>query len=290
MRARNDQGDPVLPEVWDEVALKDYERKNPFDFASQMMNEPGEGEHMPITREQVEQLWVSEAEVPHNMTYSVHCDIAWKSLETLGTGDFNVIQLWGHTRGDVYYLWGARSNTWRSEDFLDALVACVQRCRKERLRAPFTITIDKPTGGSGDAIANLIWNAFAQAQIVCPPVLQITRTAKKESRIRAAAGYWINGNVRLVRDAPEVEALVLEMVRLGVTQFDDMADAAADVFHADVYTPERVYGTDPQPPVPRRPYDEILQMPLELVDDEGVRELYDRIVEREAAREERWIH
>lgn len=286
MQARDTEGKSVLPEVWPEEALSAYERKSSMDFQSQMMNDPGTGEHMPLTKEQLDLMWVSPKDVPGNLRISIHCDTAWKSRTSIGRGDYNVIQVWGHAvdgSGSVYYLEGYRNNRWRSEEFLDTLVALIQKVKKERGVKPFAITDERALGGKNDIFEGLVWSHCAAAGVVAPPVFLLNRgQLRKEIRIREAAGYWVNGKVWLVRRAPGVESLVAEMLRIGVSQHDDMADAAADVFCEEVYTPSRVMGSQgDQAPPPRRPYDEYLQMPLHMIDEDGVRELYDHMVEKE---------
>jgi len=289
MAARDEFGDPTLPEVAPAEFLEAYERKNPMDFQAQMMNEPGEGGHMPLTRRDIETMWVDRRDLPGNLRYSIHCDTAFKDRKAVGKGDFSVIQLWGHSQngsGEVYYLWGARSNRWSSQEFGEQLVKLIQQLKQENKRA-FALTDERGMGGKEDMMAGMIWNWCSQAGMVAPPVQLLSRIgAKKEMRIRQAAGYWANGKVHLVRDAPEVGALVQEMLRIGVSSHDDMADAAADVFHEEIYTVERLFGGDPESPVVRHPYDDILQLPLESMTDENVRVLYDRAQEDEKFKRE----
>jgi hypothetical protein len=284
LQARDQFGVPVLPEIHSPQWLDEYEKKNPMDFAAQMMNEPGTGEHMPLTREQIEFMWVNMKDVPGNLRISVHCDTAWKDREKIGRGDYNVIQVWGHSRdgsGEVYFLEGHRSNLWRAEEFGDRLVGILQRLRREK-RYPFVITDEQSLGGKQGGFELLVETWCAGAGLYAPPLVLINRQGKKkEMRIREAAGYWADGKVRLVRHAPEIEHLVKEMLKVGVSRFDDMADAAADVFNPEVYVPERVLGRDHQAMVPRRPGDEYLQIPMQLWGDEDVREAYDNQVDKE---------
>jgi hypothetical protein len=286
MQARGDDGKSMLPDVVSDAFLQDYERKNPMDFQAQMMNDPGTGAHMPLTLEDLDRCWVEQRDVPKNLGYSIHCDTAWKSREMMGRGDFSAIQLWGHAgdgSGVVYYLEGWDSNTWSAEEFLDTLVGIIKRLKQTQGARPFAVTDERALGGKNDIMENLIWSHCAQYGVVSPPVVLLNRGGtKKEIRIREAAGYWKNGKVKLVRGAPGVETLRTQMLRIGVSAHDDMADCAADVFNEEIYTPERVAGQAlDQPMMPRRPYDEYLQMPLGKIDADGVRELYDRDVERE---------
>jgi hypothetical protein len=91
--------------------------------------------------------------------------------------------------------------------------------------------------------------------------------------------------VWLVREAPGVQELISEMSRIGVSAHDDWADAAADVFHPNVYYATRLMdpGTDTKQAYPVRPYDDILQPGMNAViqpegtemSDALARDLYD---------------
>ena len=280
MRARTDLGDPVLPEIWDAQALDDYERKNPYDFAAQMMNEPNEGEHMPVTREQIEHMYVDEKELPSNLRYSIHLDTAFKEREKAGRGDYSVICVWGHQvgTGTVYFVEGRRSNTWGASEYSDQLVSILQDYRMRRKQV-FAITDETPAG-KADTFTLYLMGACHAAGVPMPPFIRITQTTKKTTRIREAAMYWADGRVRLLRNAREVQHLVLEMLRLHGAH-DDMADASASVFHPDVYTAERINlpGGTTNPIV--RPWDEFLHTPTRLWTPEQAGQVYDADVERE---------
>lgn len=285
LQARDAEGRSVLPEAVSDQWLLNYERKNPMDFQAQMMNCPGEGAHMPLTRAKIDQLIVDTKDIPKNLDYSIHCDIAWKDREAVGKGDYNVVQLWGHAvdgSGEVYYLEGYRSNTWNPSEFFEVLTSVVANVKHDggHIRG---ITFDKPTGGmSTEELEQTFWNHFAEYKMVCPPVYPISRAGKaKETRIRWAAGYWNNNRVWLKRNAPGLEVLITEMLRIGVSAKDDMADAATDVFYEEIYAPEISGARFGQPPPPVRPMDEELQGPLHLMSDEAIREAYDRDVEKE---------
>ena len=75
-----------------------------------------------------------------------------------------------------------------------------------------------------------------------PRIITLSRgggrnVTSKNNRIAAAIPYWVDGHVKLVQGAPGVEKLIHQMTRLGIATHDDWADASADVFHPDVYTP-----------------------------------------------------
>jgi hypothetical protein len=84
-------------------------------------------------------------------------------------------------------------------------------------------------------------SSFAAVQLPCPHLILFTRSGTRKGyklrRMTEAVGFWIDGHVKLVKTAPGAQILVGQMIRLGVSTFDDWADAAADVFAEEVYRP-----------------------------------------------------
>lgn len=281
LQAFDAENESILPEVWPTAQLLSYELKKPVEFASQMMNEPGTGEHMALTMEQVDQLWIDEKDLPGGLSISIHLDTAFKSLESRGQGDESVIQVWGHDprgNGDVYFLEGYGSNSWRSEDFLDRLVSIVQTLKKKSRRVR-CITDEKAPGGKDGIWEHALRSAFGNASIPCPKLIFFSRSGTRKNykmrRMQEAVSFWVDGHVRVVKTAPGAQKLIAQMVRLGVSAHDDWADAAADVFANEVYRPMLV--SDETAPLadggwPAQPGDEILGRRLT---SEEMRALYD---------------
>jgi len=277
LRAMDDAGEPILPEVWTKKRLEQYRRTKPIEFASQMMNEPGEGSHQPLKRELIEKLWVMPEHVPKNIRISIHTDTAFKTFQTAGRGDYSAIQVWGHAvdgSGLVYYLEGKRSNEWSGKDFLTYLVVLLQKLEAAYMW-PFVITGDRVTGGYEGTFEDTLRNACARVGLPAPAYMPINRSGRnKSTRIRESAIFWQQGKVRLVFGAHDVEHLLHEMLRIDVSAHDDMADAACGAFHPDVYMPDtrRSSARDPQPPLPSRPYDDELQGNARFWDEAGPEE------------------
>jgi hypothetical protein len=277
LQALDGSGESIFPEIWPTPELRKYEETRPVEFAAQMMNEPGSGEHMALTSEQVAQMWVEPNDVPRNLILTLHIDTAFKTPDRKGRGDESVIQVWGHDQkgsGDVYYLEGYGSDRWRIEDFTDELIKIVQRRKRELYRIR-CITDEKEMGGKTGAWTNWLQSAFHGAGLVLPPIIQLGRTrSRKHIRIQEAAGFWVDGHVRLVRGAPGVQKLIAQMVRAGISSHDDWADAAADVFAPDVYQPmlNPSLGTGDEGGWPAQPGDDILGRRLT---NDAVRQIYD---------------
>jgi hypothetical protein len=280
LQALDAAGETILPEVWPTKELRMYEETKAQEFAAQMMNEPGTGEHMALTSEQIDQLWIDEKDLPGGLSISIHTDTAFKSPERRGQGDESVIEVWGHDprgNGDVYYLWGEGSNTWRVEDFTDKLVAKVQEIRK-RGRRVRCITDERPPGGKDGVWENHIRSAFAGVGTPCPNLIFFSRSGTRKGyklrRMTEAVGFWVDGHVRIVKTAPGAQKLIAQMVRLGVSSHDDWADAAADVFADEVYQPMLIAsGSAPdEGGFPVQPGDDILGRRL---NNDDIRALYD---------------
>jgi len=216
--------------------------------------------------------------LPTTLRYSIHLDTAFKRMETVGRGDYSVICIWGHEPGTgrVFFVEGKRSNIWDSRKFTMELVEVLRRY--DRLGKPvFVITDDRP-GGKADTYQTYLTDACNDAQVRLPPFITVQTRLRLDVRIREAGMYWLEGKVRLLRNAPCVETLVLEMTRHKPIN-DDMADASANVFNPEVYTPGINTSTSGQIAL-SRPWDEFLYAPGPLRTEEA-REIYDELVRSE---------
>lgn len=277
LAARNEDGSPTFPEVWPDDRLKSYETDKNLYYWAQMMNDPTSSEYTPLTRAQVDELWVESKDVPRNLRYTIHLDTAFKTPQRQSRGDESVIQVWGHSRdgsGDVYFIEGHSSNVWRMEDFLKQLVTILQRM-KASARRVVMITDEREVGGKEGLWEGAVRSACNAANMPMPYLKLLTRgDRKKIGRIIEAASYWAEGFVHLPRTAPGVSKLVDQMCRIGASAHDDWADAASDVFHSEVYHPLRGTISDAQPPAPVRPGDDRLKSGM--TSEQAVK-LYDQL-------------
>ncbi|HLA82544.1 MAG TPA: hypothetical protein VJP78_13135, partial [Thermoleophilia bacterium] len=219
----------------------------------------------------IEPLWVPRHRLPAALDYSVHCDTAFKDAKAMNTGAANVIQLWGHDResGRVYYRDGMWDRSWSSRDFYTQLVNLLKAMWLER-NFPFVVTCDAELGGTKGAFEMALFDGCRRSNIPCPPVFPLLRSSHmKDARIRHSLLYWKEGRVRLVRGAGAVDQLTYEVTHVGYAARRDMADAAADVFHPEVYAVAPGVGAGKQPSAAARPFDaELWSHDRPLHDDE----------------------
>ena len=275
MPGAEEDGTPLVPTCWPPERINYYRKKWPERFASQVLLRPGAGEKVPLSIEQIKDYLIKRKDVPKNLTFTFHLDTAFKNKDTVNSGDWSVIEIWGHhpETGDVYFMEGHGSNKWREEEFTDHLVTLAKRFWANNRRVRW-LTDEKIIGGKEGLWRNHLVSCFANAGMFLPPFLEVSRAGKKkEQRIRIAAGYWVDGHVFLCEDAPGLDDLMWQMSRIGVSAHDDWADAAADVFHPEIYKPFRPPASaGAMPPLPRRPWDGRLKDGE--LDDES-RALYD---------------
>jgi hypothetical protein len=282
MPARDQAGRAILPGVYPDKRLEKMEADDPDDFASQMMCDPVSGSHLPFNRNDVDSLWVGRFELPKELGISVHCDTAFKHGERKARGDFNVIQVWGHEYGSgkVFYLGAKRAKEWTGKDFVKALVDTLVQLDKDGTW-PFVITDEREMGGKSGMIEEFLKGECASRGLRFPNFIYVTRSRiSKEVRIRQAVYGWKAGKVKLLRGAQEVEQLIYEMTRIGVSKYDDMADAAADVFHPQVYMPEVAKLVGEVGEKVERPYDQLLWVPPGEWTGDEARTMYDETIGR----------
>lgn len=285
------RGRPVLPTVWSDARLTRWEDRNPEDYANQAMNDPTTGEHMPLTKDQIDSLYINREmmrEIPIEFA-TVHLDTAFKE-DQQEKGDFSVMSVWLHdmrNNGMVYFDQSRFSNAWRVEQFNDELIAVLYDLRRRRI--PVRMITDEPEqGGKLGAWKALMYQAIKGAGLRHIEIRQIPRQGtKKIIRIKTAAGFWAEGYVRLpvafdqdgkpiLNSTPGLPELRDEMLRIGKSAHDDHSDAAADVFREGIWRPPLFLGgAEGGGRAPVQPGDAYLkEMGNPLTNDE-VRDLYD---------------
>jgi hypothetical protein len=148
---------------------------------------------------------------------------------------------------------------------------------------PSVVTDERVGGGKEQAFEQFLIGECRAAGIPAPNYLALRRAGgtvgnqKDDIRVKQAVYAWLSGKVRLVRDAENAKHLRHEMLQIGVSQFDDMRDAAADIWNPLVYRPFLgTGGLDAKDqPQDTRPYDELLWVPSAQWSDDEMRKVYD---------------
>lgn len=234
----------VAPELNTTRDLDVYEASNTVEFWNQMMNQPARGDHMGLDLSQLSELWVGPevvADIPGD--YIICVDTAFKedpqkiSQEACESAYVIAKRDARPTKADYYIVECYSSRTDRIEDFTMRLVTKLQEYQRMHKRVE-KITDERSPGKIG-AWFHYLMNICHSKGVMCPPTLEIPRgggkQAKKIRRMRVAAGFWADGRVKVVRGAPGIQKLLSQMSRFEVSKLVDVADAAADLFHPDVY-------------------------------------------------------
>lgn len=251
LAGRDAAGKPTTERVWPDGRLARYEKKNPLRYAAQVMNDPTLSETNPITREQIGQCKVAKDKVPWTaMRYAFCCDTAFAKPSAKSGRDWSAIVVHGYPRdgsGDVYVCECLGSPIWRAEEFAKRLIAKVQQYRTKGLKV-FAISDELEAGGKAGGWNIALKNMFADAGEPFPggQLVQFDRQIgpRKISRIENAATFWVDGHVRWVEGAPGVNLLLEQIAKIGQMRVNprtlkDFADAHADAFQPELYTPMR---------------------------------------------------
>lgn len=239
-----DTNESVAPELNTTEDLDRYEAGNTIEFWNQMMNQPARGDHMGLDLSQLKEMWVpaeTVAEIPGD--YIICIDTAFKedpqavAIDACESAWVIAKRDARPTRADYYIVECYTSRTDRIEDFTTKLIMRLQDFQTARKR--ISLITDERSPGKIGAWFHYLMNRCHAMGVLCPPTLEIPRgggkKAKKIRRLRVAAGFWADGRVKLVRGAPGIQKLVSQMSRFEVIKIIDAADAAADLFHPDVY-------------------------------------------------------
>jgi len=245
-----DTNESIAPELNTTKDLDAYEASNTLEFWNQMMNQPARGDHMGLDISQLGELYVSPeaaAEIPGDFIICV--DTAFKldpqevsqdaceSVYVIAKRDSRP------TKADYYVYECYSSRTDRIEEFTMALVLKIQEYQLKRRRI-YNITDERSPGKIG-AWFHYLMNMCHSKKVICPPTTELPRgggkKSKKIQRLRVAAGFWADGRIKIVRGAPGSHKLLSQMSRFEVSGIKDLADAAADLFHPDIYVVQAPY-------------------------------------------------
>lgn len=242
------EGEPTTPLVWPHDRMRRYQRAEALRYAAQIMNDPSISELNPITREQIEQCKLDKKEVPWSaLRFAICCDTAFSDGNKIAGKDETVMIVHGYPRngsGDVYVIEGYGNASMRAEDFGKLLVSTVQRYRRLGFKI-MAITDEKTRAGKKGSWQLNLQNFFSDANEPMPRFLEFERgNTKKYERLHSASTFWVDGHVRVIRDAPGINRLTEQMARIGQYAVNprikiDWADAHSDAFQPELYQPMR---------------------------------------------------
>lgn len=260
------KGRPILPKTWSDSAMNAYEAKSPQKYRAQLMGDPMSDKHSELTRDRIMDMVIERKDMPPIEYATVHLDTAFKLDARKSRGDRNVILTWLHDAsptGCVNFDGALCSAQWGTEDFDRNLIAVLADLRNRHIRVR-AITDEHEMGGKRGIYLRHLQDIINAAGLRIPEILQLNRAGTlKVVRIREAANYWLEGLVRLCRDADGLNLLVEEMVHLGFSKYDDVADAAADVWRPEIWRGRRFSRDDEQPFLPTQPGDDVLKGRME---------------------------
>jgi len=262
LSARDADGVPAIPSVWDEKRLTRYKNKNPLRYAAQVLNDPMNTEANELTRARLDQLIVDDANIPKNTRVTFHFDTAFKTTQQKARGDYSVIVEMAHSTdgtGVVYFLNAFGSNQMTTEEFRDLLLSRVQHYKA--LGKRISMMTDEPLIGKGEMWENTVRNWFASINLPCPPleILHRGRT-KKEARHVEAATFILDSKVYFRKNASGLEMLFDQLTNIGGSRNDDYIDAFSDAFHTKCYNVmHRLLPIQEQEIVEQHPWDEYLK-------------------------------
>lgn len=228
-----------------------YEASNSVEFWNQMMNQPARGDHMGLDISQLTELYVSPeaaADVPGD--YIICVDTAFKEdPQTIAMDACESVFVVAKRdarplKADYYIVECYASRKDRIEDFTTKLILKIQQYAS--LHKRISLITDERSPGKIGAWFHYLLNRCHAMGVICPPTLEIPRGGGKKSkkirRMRVAAGFWADGRVKIVRGAPGMHKLLSQMSRFENLKIVDCADAAADLFHPDVYVVQSMMG------------------------------------------------
>lgn len=237
-----DTNQTIAPEINTTEDLDKAETANSLEFWNQMMNQPARGDHMGLDFKILEaEILVNLEHVPPGY-YIIVVDTAFKDFKKMQQGGCESVFLIFKrdnrpSHADYYYMEGYGSRTDRIEDFTTQVVMKIQEYNKMGRR--IALITDERSPGKTGAWFHYLQERCHSVGTLMPPTKELVRGGdkrnKKIQRIRVAAGFWAAGRVKIVRGAPGARELMSQMARFEVSKLIDRADAAADIFHPDVY-------------------------------------------------------
>ncbi len=236
----------VMPKIWGPGRVKSFKRRNMTRYYAQVRNDPTLSPYNTLTFDQCYAMVKPvDSDAIKKLRLSFHLDTAFKSENRKTDGDYSVISVVGHmTDGTArcVFLGAFASQDSMYGDYGAKLIEMVKHWRSRAARIS-ALTDEPELGGKLDVWPAWLENLFKTNHIPMPTFHQLSRTqvnkkagSDKYARIREAAGHWVSGKMILAEGAENLDMLIEQMVKLGKTEHDDVADATADAFNGAIYS------------------------------------------------------
>jgi hypothetical protein len=261
--AEDSAGNPTMPRIWPKERIESFKSRNMVRYYAQVRNNPTQSPYNILTKEIVSRFIVQPLDDKElkGMRVSIHLDTAFKSPKRKARGDRNVIGSVGHQKktGKCVFLGAAISTKWQSEEFRDALVETVKFWRAKGAKV-VCITDEEEIGGKPGLWPAFLKTAFRLKNVEMPELMIFRRPGeRKEERLNEAASLWREGRMLLPTNSPGLDDLIEEMTKIGMSEYDDVADAIADCFHKKVYSIIWQEKAESLAREQRNPFDEVLK-------------------------------
>ena len=228
----------VMPQIWDWTRIKDFERENSTRYWAQVRNNPTQNPYNVLPRHMADRLIVDPDKIEYKkLRVSIHIDTAFKNPRRRTRGDYNTVSAAGHEQktGRVIFLGAKVSRDWDSEEFAKVLIDTVKNWRLRALRV-VCITDEQDIGGKPGVWPAFLKTKFREADVEMPELLILDRdNRRKDEHLAHAAALWRDGKMVLPRDAENLDMLLDQMTKIGMSDHDDIADAMRDAYNQRVY-------------------------------------------------------
>jgi hypothetical protein len=238
--AEDADGHPTMPTIWPLHRIKTFKDTNIVRYFAQVRNNPKMSPYKILTESSIKKMYIPTLprERLRRLRISLHADTAFKNPKRRARGDMNVIAAVGHEpkTGKCIFVGARFDQDWQSTEFRDAMIEQVKLWRSVSAGV-FAITDEEEIGGKPGLWQAFLETAFKLKNVRMPELLIFRRRndRSKEDRLSEVAGLWAEGRMELVEGAPGLEQLTEQMGNIGLTKYDDFADAVGDCFNKRVY-------------------------------------------------------
>ncbi len=252
----------IMPKIWSPSRINSFKRRNPTRYYAQVRNDPTLSPYNTLTFDQCFKMIkpISPDELK-KLRISIHVDTAFKREERKADGDYTAISFVGHMTdgsGRCVFLGAFASQNAEYESFGKELIARYKSWR-ERVQRITCLTDEDDVTGKPGIWENWLANLFRDARIPLPTIHIFKRQGTdKETRMRDAAGHWASGRMILMEGAENMDMLIEQMVKIGKSQYDDLADCTSDCFNRDIYQTVFLKHQDIRPDG-SNPFDDVLK-------------------------------